>query len=114
MTTNRKDETMKTYDIEYCTSEEWLTVFGGYEADAESDASELSGAGHDQFDAEFAALDKLEEVRLVAPKGRRCMVHSWNGAHFTWRHGGFGSFEAIPKDVRQKLEAVLNGVDVAV
>jgi hypothetical protein len=99
---------MKTYEIEFCTNNEWLVVFGPYEAAEDSDASEPSREATDLFDRQRRAVESLAGIELVTARGQRMLCHGWNGAHFAWRHAGFGSFETLPAELKACLEAAID------
>jgi len=77
-------------EIEVCSNNEWLRVYGNYEPNEDT--------GNDEIDEESFRIDcanmeeAFPEADFVAPRGNRCLCHQWNGAGFTHRTHGHGTF----------------------
>jgi hypothetical protein len=95
------------YEVEYCTNEEWLVVYGGYPFPEDTEASELSSAGLEIVQRELELAEEIEEIDLVPARGQRLLCDGWNGAQFSWRCGQFGTFEDLPAELRNRLESIV-------
>lgn len=80
-------------EFEYCTSKEWLRVYGGYEPASDSDNDEYDEAKFNHYLRSAEAAFK--GVEFVAAKNQRSLCHGWNGAQFFHAYKGIGTFNLL-------------------
>jgi len=80
-------------EIEVCSDKEWLRVYGNYEPDEDTGNNEID---EESFRIDCSNMeDAFPEADFVAPRGNRSMCHQWNGAGFTHRTHGHGTFDTL-------------------
>lgn len=87
--------------IEYCTNVEWMQEFGPCRNWADDDVPEYFRAARRVLETDPRAID----LHMTAAQGQRILLHGWNGAHFTHRVGGFGTFCDLTSAQLEVLDA---------
>ena len=84
--------------IEYCTNDEWLHVYGNYEDESDEYGVDTQRWESDKKEMFTRFTDDVVEVEFDGARGQRIMCHGWNGAGFSHRSGGFGTFCALTEE----------------
>lgn len=101
----------KKPELEICNNEEWLRVYGGYtykdkNDEGEEGDEEFNASAFDEYVENVKSMFDEEYTDFVAAKGQRIMCHGWNGAHFTYRNGGIGTFDVLTESAEAKFNTI--------
>lgn len=91
-------------EIEVCSNNEWLRVYGGYEPAEDTGNNEID---EESFHIDCAKMEEaFPEAEFVGPRGNRCLCHPWNGAGFTHRTHGHGTFTTLTEQGEKLWDSI--------
>lgn len=92
-------------EIEYCTNNEWLRVYGGYEPEEDTGNDDIDEKRWSETRKEFEDIFG-DLADIVGAQDQRIMCHGWNGAGFTHRNGGHATFNVLTEKGEKRFNEI--------